>query len=465
MRGSLVAGGGTWEGLHNDDSHASTRGKAAKHARALAIPHLCCTERPDMSSYTLTSDEFHEEQVVIRGARYAEGPQESKCGSIQIAGGHISHILGCSSLSLAAQSDSIEIDLSGFLVMPGLINAHDHLELALFPRLADPPHRNHLDWGADIHEKLPDVIEKHRAVQKDLRVWWGGIRNLLCGVTTVSHHSPLWPELRRKDFPVRVLHEYGWAHSLARGRDLRAERAATPEGHPFIVHACEGVDELAREELWELDRSGLLDASTVIVHGLAIDAAGVELMRERGVSLIVCPSSNNFLFGELPDMALLGGLENVGLGNDSPLTAEGDLLDEIRFAMRSCGVEPYTAYRMVTEAPAAILQLEDGEGTIKMAGVADLIAIRDTGRDATDRLRTLSMTDVEFVMIEGRVQLASEMILERLPPRARQGLEPLYIGGIIRWLRAPVKELLRKTEKALGASEVHLGSRYVRTPA
>jgi cytosine/adenosine deaminase-related metal-dependent hydrolase len=418
-----------------------------------------------MSGDALTSDEDHEEQAVILGARYAEGPQEGKRGSIEITGGRISRILSCSSLSLEAQSDSIEINLSGFLVMPGLINAHDHLEFALFPRLADAPYRNYIDWGEDIHQKFPEVIAKHRAVPKDLRLWWGGIRNLLCGVTTVNHHNPLWPELQRSDFPVRVVQQYGWAHSLALGGDLRAARAATPEGRPFIVHACEGVDELAREELWGLDRSGLLDASVVLVHGLAIDTAGVELMRERGASLIVCPSSNNFLFGELPDMALLGEVENVALGNDSPLTAEGDLLDEIRFAIRSCGITPRNAYHMVTEAPAAVLRLEDGEGTIKVSGVGDLIAVRDTGHDAADRLRTLSMTDVEFVMIAGRVQLASETVLERLPPPVKRGLEPLWIDGAIRWLRAPVKELLQKTEEALGTSEVQLGSRRVRIPA
>jgi hypothetical protein len=69
---------------------------------------------------------------------------------------------------------------------------------------------------------------------------------------------------------------------------------------------------------------------------------------------------------------------------------------------------------------------------------------------------------VEFVMIEGRVQLASETIWGRLPPTARRGLEPLWIDGNIRWLRAPVKELLRKTEEILGAGEVQLGSRRVR---
>jgi hypothetical protein len=119
---------------------------------------------------------------------------------------------------------------------------------------------------------------------------------------------------------------------------------------------------------------------------------------------------------------------------------------------------------MVTEAPAAILRLEDGEGTIKVSGVGDLVAVRDTDEDVADRLQTLSMMDVELVMMEGRVQLASESILERLQPSVRHGLEPLWIDGTIRWLRAPVKELLRKTEEALGAGEARLGGKRVRMP-
>ncbi len=167
-----------------------------------------------------------------------------------------------------------DIDLSGFLLLPGFVNAHDHLEFALFPRMGNPPYRNYIEWGDDIHRRFPEVIAKHRAVPKDLRLWWGGIRNLLCGVTTVSHHDPLWPELQGEDFPVRVVREYGWGHSLALGGDLHQARAATPKGQPFIVHACEGVDEQAREELWGLERLGLLDEFTVLVHGLAIDREG-----------------------------------------------------------------------------------------------------------------------------------------------------------------------------------------------
>jgi cytosine/adenosine deaminase-related metal-dependent hydrolase len=203
----------------------------------------------------------------------------------------------------------------------------------------------------------------------------------------------------------------------------------------------------------------------VLVHGLAIDREGVELVRHRAASLIVCPSSNNFLFGRIPDISLLNRIEKIALGSDSPLTSEGDLLDEIRFAMRFCGISASAAYQMVTTIPAAILRLGDAEGSIKESGKSDLIAVRDTGQDPADRLETLSMKDVEFVMIGGSIQLASEAVLEQLPLAAKQGLEPLLIDGSIRWLRAPVSTLFKKTEEVLGKGGVRLGSRNVFAPA
>jgi len=405
-----------------------------------------------------------QERMVVHGARCAIGQQETTRVSIQITDGRITRIQSDASFLSIARSRSPEIDLNGFLIMPGLINAHDHLEFALFPRLGNPPYRNYVEWGTDIHNNFPETIAMHRAVPKDIRLWWGGIRNLLCGVTTVSHHNPLRSELQREDFPVRVIQKYGWGHSLALGGDLRAAHSSTPQEHAFIVHACEGIDEEAREELWGLDRLELLDARSVLVHGLAIDHKGVALMRKRRASLVVCPSSNNFLFGKLPDISLLGEIDNLALGSDSPLTAEGDLLDEIRFAIRSCDISPQTAYHMVTTAPAATLRLTDGEGSIRLSGRGDLIAVRDTDHDAVDRLPQLSINDVELVLLGGCVQLASEAILERLPLSAKQGLEPLSIDGTIRWLRAPVKEMLRKTEEILGKGEVRLGGKPVRVP-
>jgi cytosine/adenosine deaminase-related metal-dependent hydrolase len=360
-----------------------------------------------------------------------------------------------------SDSGHLQIDLAGFLLLPGLINAHDHLEFALFPRLAGRVYRNYVEWGEDIHTKFPEVIAAHRAVPKEVRVWWGAIRNLLCGVTTVCHHNPVHPEMLRDDFPVRVVRSYGWAHSPALGGDLRRARADTPEGAPFIVHACEGTDDMAREEVWELEKMGLLDDQAVLVHGLALDGAGAEQLIERGSSLIVCPSSNQFLFEALPDLYVLSSIGNLTLGNDSPLTAAGDLLDEIRFARRFCGVPPRIVWPMVTNAAAKILRLRNGEGDLREGGFADFIAVKDSGQAPAERLLTLTLHDVELVVIGGRVQLSSESMLGRIPPSMRRGLQPLYVDGQVRWLRAPISDLLRGAEAVSVADQLRLGVRTI----
>jgi len=404
-------------------------------------------------------------QTIIRSAFCAFGPHEKVRASVRMSGGRVTHLLSDRFPESVAAPCNLEIDLNGYLLLPGLINAHDHLEYALFPRLASSGYPNASAWARDIQNSFADEIALHRSVPRDVRLWWGGLRNLLCGATTVCHHNPPQLELQRPDFPVRVVQEFGWGHSLTFGGDLHQAYSATPQARAFIVHACEGIDNDAQEEIWELDRLGVLDANTVLVHGLAMDREGVALMRERGASLVVCPSSNKFLFGRVPDMHLLGGIDRLALGSDSPLTAVGDLLDELQFAARFCDVPPQVTYGMVTEAPAAMLRLQNAEGSIRVAGRGDLIAIRDTTCNAADRLQTLSASDVEFVMIGGRVRLASEAVLERLPLLAKQGLEPLWIDGTVRWLRAPVSELLRRAEEVLGAGNVRLGGKPIRIPA
>jgi hypothetical protein len=383
---------------------------------------------------------------------------------IEIDAGRVTRIGNRSAPFTPQKAGCAWIDLSGFLLMPGLINAHDHLQFSLFPRLANPPYRNYIQWGNDIHAAFPEVIALHKTVPRNVRLWWGGIRNLLCGVTTVCHHDPLWLELRQRDFPVRVLWRYGWAHSLALGGDLQVARAATSAGSPFIMHSCEGLDEQSRSELWHLDRMGLLDAETVLIHALALDPEGAALLRKRKASVILCPSSNQFLFGKTPAMPLLSGIDNLAIVNDSPLTAIGDLLDEVHFAIQACALSPQAAYRMVTTAPAAILRLNNGEGSITESSAADLIAVRDTGGSPAHILQRLSAADVELAMIGGRVQLASNTMIDRLPASVKKGLEPLSINGITRWVRAPVSNLLAQAEEVLGRGNVRLNGAPASVP-
>jgi cytosine/adenosine deaminase-related metal-dependent hydrolase len=402
--------------------------------------------------------------VKIYGARCVLTADENASASIRINGSRIESFTFAPHNAISAEAGHCSIDLTGYLVLPGLINAHDHLEFALYPRMGDPPYRNYVEWGKDVHAKFVNEIKRQKQIPKAVRLWWGGLRNLLCGVTTVCHHNPLWPELTRTDFPVRVVRGYGWAHSAALGGDILAARAATPRGRPFIVHACEGIDDFAQSELQQLDALDILDEYTVLVHGLAMDDTGVALLNDRRSSLIVCPSSNKFLFDRFPSDLQLNGVNNVALGSDSPLTSAGDLLDEVRFAVRYCGVRAHLAFDMVTRNAASILRLENGEGGICEGGGADLIAIRDTGASLAERLCDLSLEDVEFVIVGGRVQLASGTILDRLGLEFRQGLEQLSLNGKTRWLRAPVAELVRMTEEALGGQRVMLGNREVSLP-
>lgn len=404
------------------------------------------------------------EALLLHSARCAIGPNDTVDASLLLNDGRIQHIVRPDDATCVSLSADEQIDLSGYLLMPGLINAHDHLHFALYPRLGDPPYRNYIEWGEDIHTNFGDLIAQHKGVPKEVRLRWGGIRNLLCGVTTVCHHDPLWHPLNSEDFPVRVVQRYGWAHSLALGGDVHRAYTSTPPGAPFIIHIAEGVDDLAKGEIFALDRLGALDAKTVIVHGLAIEFEGAALMRQRGASLIICPSSNCFLFGKLPDLTVLGGIETIALGSDSPLTAAGDLLDELRFTIRDCKLAPETAYRMVTTAPAEQLRLHEADGTIHISGAADLIAVRDTGTTPSLRLAELSVDDIELVIVRGQLQLASDAIRHRLSPTLQSTMHALHIGATLRWLRAPVRQLLHEAENVLGSGQVRLGERLLTAP-
>jgi cytosine/adenosine deaminase-related metal-dependent hydrolase/ubiquinone/menaquinone biosynthesis C-methylase UbiE len=422
---------------------------------AIYILHLRKTDRAG-------ADHRSARQLILRSARCALGAAECVGASLHIADGKVAEIL--SHPLMPSDSAARGIDLSGYIVMPGLINPHDHLEFALFTRLGNPPYDNASAWALDIQETFKNLISRHRSVPKEVRLWWGGIRNLLCGVTTVCHHNEPDPELFREDFPVRVVQDIGWAHSLAFGGDLPAVRAAAPADRPFIVHACEGIDGGAISEVSELERLGILDEDCVLVHGLALDLDGLGLVERRGASVIVCPSSNDYLFGRVPDLLRFQRLRYLALGSDSPLTGIGDLLDEIRFAIRYCNCSPELAYQMVTSAPAAMLRLRDDAGSIRVSGRADLIAVRDPGSHAAQCLPHLSSKDVELVIIGGRIQLASRSMLARIPKAIAEELEPLWIDGTMRWLRAPVPRLIEEAEKSLGIGTLDLSGKPIRLP-
>lgn len=296
------------------------------------------------------------------------------------------------------------IDVAGLVIYPGLINAHDHLELNHYPRSKfQPVYRTAHQWGEDFLPRLdqpPFAALRQMPLEEQCRV--GGIKNIACGVTTVAQHNPLHKPLRHRDFPVHVLRRYGWAHSLhfTGEAGVQASHRLTPRHFPWFIHLAEGTDEIAAGELARLEALGCLGANTVLIHGVGLDAAARARVIAAGAGLVWCPSSNRYLLDQTAHVAEFAVSGRLAIGSDSRLTADGDLLDELRAARAEGQLTDAQLFRAVTSDAARLLRLSDC-GALRPGLRADFFIARADPADPISGLFTLRPPDILAVYVGG----------------------------------------------------------------
>lgn len=309
------------------------------------------------------------------------------------------------------------VDLSGARLLPGLINAHDHLQLNTLPPLESPRRysRAH-EWILDVdgRRRSDPAFEALVAVSRNDRALIGGVKNLLSGVTTVAHHDKLYPILCDPGFPIRVATRSGWSHSLyIDGTDaVRDSYRSTPPDQPWAIHAAEGVDNDSAQEFDRLEELGCVGSNTLIVHGVALDAERRARLDRAGAGLIWCPSSNLTLFGRTVEVQWLAERGRVALGTDSRLSGSRDLLEELRVARQCSGLSDALLESMVSSAGARLLRLPD-RGALEPGLLADLLVV-----PADRPLSELARTDIRLVVIGGIPRYADDVHAGMLAPPA-----------------------------------------------
>ncbi len=367
-------------------------------------------------------------------------------GDLLVRDGRIAALGG----ALEAPPGSRVLDVTGCLVLPGLIQGHVHLGQTFFRGLAEG--RRLLAW-------LRERIWPLEAVHDDESAYWCGLLGaaecLLSGTTTVQDIG-LGPGARGLlraigDSGLRALAgqclmdsgeglpaalrgdaDRVLADSEALGDEVEAAgggrlryllnprfilscsdelwrgiRALSERrGWPVHTHALEQRDETAavralkdgRDEIDYFEDEGVLAGDLRIAHGVWLEPGHLERVRGRRFSVVSCPSANLKLGSGIADLvAIRGAGVPVGVGADgAACNNDLDPFEELRLAALlqhgRHGPESFSgldALRLATSEGARALGLDAETGSLEPGKAADLVVL------APDRPELLAAPSVD----------------------------------------------------------------------
>jgi cytosine/adenosine deaminase-related metal-dependent hydrolase len=354
--------------------------------------------------------------------------------SIRITNGKIAQILPG---DIYDETDRFILNFDSAIVLPGLINSHDHLDFNLFPALGHSTYNNYTEWGAYIHKNYKDQINSILKVPVALREEWGVYKNMLCGVTTVINHGK---KVKIKTDLISVFEDCHNIHSVQFEKKWRlALNNPFKKKLPVVIHNGEGTDESSFKEIDQLTRWNLLKRPLIAVHGVAMNEARVTQFK----ALVWCPESNYFLLGKTAPVNRLKKHIPILFGTDSTLTGNWNIWDHIRLARKTKFLSDQELYDTLTINPAKTWKLDGGE--IAEGKNADLvIAKAKNGMQGSDAFYGIDAQDILMVIHKGVISLFDEEVYAQLSDIDPEHYSKVTINGSCKYLKGDLPELMQK---------------------
>ncbi|MCR9142524.1 MAG: amidohydrolase family protein [bacterium] len=395
----------------------------------------------------------------ITNATLATGDSVENMAGLHIVDGKIQTVLGGGE----EIPELLNLNLHGLSVFPGFVNGHDSLLASYEAFRGDGA--PYLNWLAyDNQLKASQLFKERMLVGVEDLYRLGAVRNLIAGVTTVVDHIPHFVRQPFQDssLPVRLLPDYGISHSICSysldwGDGPRAEyEKAAAAGIPYITHIAEGFDPESKNSLRRLDKEGALGEHTVLVHGLSLSPADLDLIAERGASLVWCPVSNQSLYeATLPLAEALKREINVCLGSDAAMFGSPNLLADLKMAgeaIAEAGFGLDTALSMVTTNAARAMRLSD-TGTLAAGATADFVVLKGKyPRDPHRSLVEAELSEIYLVVRDGQ-PLYGEELFEKIFSEMGLLFDRISVKGSRKIVTAGTKKLLESIRAAVGRSD------------
>lgn len=366
----------------------------------------------------------------------------------------------------------VKVIATGGIILPGLIDLHDHLSWNALPRWKpNSEFANRYEWQARTaylttlstpHQELVDqglVCDLGRYAE--IKAIVGGATSVV-GTTgdpclkglarNLDWYSGLYQkkgELNHEKLAYQVFpfefpesdptKTYPFA-------DAARVRAALANGTltSFLIHVAEGkpTDAASAREFRMLKGRGFLQRGVVVIHGVALSESDFKDMKDNGVGLVWSPRSNIELHGATANAAAAKRVGvRIALAPDWSPTGSSGMLDELRYA----GVWNYHTdpkdqlfsdselVQMATSVAAELAGLQDSLGTIAPGFYADLLVVKPAAMsnrpaDPNTALLHTKPADVRLVVIGGIPTYGDPALMAQLLPG--QALEKVTICGV-----------------------------------